>query len=275
MKRVIDRVVPAIPTTDGAGVHLNRLLSLPQVKSFDPFLMLDFFHTTDTKPGPGFPWHPHRGIITITYMLEGAIEHEDSMGNHGKISAGGVQWMKAASGIIHQEMPHPSENGNAGLQFWLNLPANEKMSAPDYGDILSEDIPEIATDGAKVRVIAGSFSEKRGPLSFPITNPLMLDCHLGANKRVSFETDASMNVFLIGLDGEVRLEGEAITNGAATLLKKGTEITLEASEQGGRCMIVGGIKLEESIAWRGPIVMNNNEELDTAFLEYQQGTFIK
>lgn len=271
----IKQIVSATPTTDGAGVQLKRLLSLPQVKAFDPFLMLDLFQSKDSSPGPGFPWHPHRGIITITYMLTGSIEHEDSLGNHGIVSAGGVQWMKAASGIVHQEMPLPSDEGIKGFQFWLNLAAADKMSTPEYGDIQQIDIPTVSFEGVTVRVIAGDLDGVTGPLYFPGTEPELYDYTIAPSQRVICPVAEDKNYFLIGVHGSLSLGDENIPNEEAILLDSGDTISLTASKQGARVLLVGGRKLEEPIAWRGPIVMNSEKELNQAFYEYQQGTFIK
>lgn len=276
MNRNIVETVPAKPTTDGAGVQLNRLLSYPQIKKYDPFLMLDYFSNPSTTPGPGFPWHPHRGIITISYMLEGSIEHEDSLGNKGIIQAGGVQWMKAASGIVHKEMPKPGSKGIAGLQFWLNLPAKEKMSAPAYGDLNIEAIPRVnPADGVTISVIAGQIAGIKGPLNFSTTEPEMYDIQFRANREIRINTTEAKNFFIIGIEGTVFIDDKAISNHEASLLSYGESVTFITKEEGGRVLLVGGNTLEEPIAWEGPIVMNSQEELRTAFMEYQNGTFLK
>lgn len=274
LKNVI-KTVNANSTTDGAGVRLHRLLSLPQVKEFDPFLMLDNFKSHDPNPGPGFPWHPHRGIITISYLLRGSMKHEDSLGNCGTVGPGGVQWMKAAHGIVHQEMPQPDATGIEGFQFWLNLPASEKLSQPDYGDIPASEIPEINPDtGSTVRVIAGKLHHVEGPLKVAHTEPEMFHISLKKNSALILPTSQEKNYFLIGIDGDMYVGDHLLSNGEASLLGEGEELRLSSRNENASCMLVGGRMLKEPIAWRGPIVMNTSEELDEAFAAYADGSFL-
>lgn len=274
--RNVIKTVSANVTTDGAGVRLHRLLSLPQVKEFDPFLMLDHFKSHDPNPGPGFPWHPHRGIITISYLLRGSMKHEDSLGNSGTVGPGGVQWMKAAHGIVHQEMPQPDATGIEGFQFWLNLPASEKLSHPDYGDIPSSEIPEIMPDSScTVRVIAGTLHHVEGPLKVAQTEPEMFHVSLKKNSSITIPTSQEKNYFLIGIDGDLYIGGHLVSNGDASLLGDGEELCIDSRNENTSFMLVGGKKLQEPIAWRGPIVMNTREELDEAFAAYQDGSFLK
>lgn len=275
MERSVELTVIGNNTTDGDGVALKRIFSLPQVRKFDPFLMLDSFGTESTTPGPGFPWHPHRGIITISYMICGEIEHEDSLGNHGKIGAGGVQWMKAASGIVHQEVPHPGPQGIRGFQFWLNLGADEKMSVPDYGDIPASLIPTIfPAEGVTISVIAGTVLNTTGPMNFPRTNPEMIVITLEQGSSISLMADLEKNFFAVGISGSPEIDGSIIVPQTANLLTSGSYVTIRAQEKS-QLMLVGAIPLGEPIAWAGPIVMNDNDELDEAFREYREGTFVK
>lgn len=275
MERTVELTVAGRDTTDGDGVSLKRIISLPHVRKFDPFLMLDSFGTESSIQGPGFPWHPHRGIITISYMITGEIEHEDSLGNVGRIGAGGVQWMKAASGIVHKEMPRPSKNGIRGLQFWLNLGADDKMSDPDYGDIADSDIPSVSpVEGVTVDVIAGSLFSVTGPVKFTRTFPEMYVITMNPGSVISIPANFEKNFFVVGISGSPSIAGKTIDPHTANLLSTGTVVTLRASELS-KCMIVGAVPLGEPIAWEGPIVMNSHEELAEAFHEFHTGTFVK
>lgn len=273
--RSVIKTVSANATTDGAGVRLHRLLSLPQVKEFDPFLMLDHFRSHDPNPGPGFPWHPHRGIITISYLLRGSMKHEDSLGNCGTVGPGGVQWMKAAQGIIHQEMPQPDATGIEGFQFWLNLPASEKLSQPDYGDIPPSEIPEITLEtGCSARVIAGTLHSVEGPLKVATTKAEIFHISLAKNSTLLLPTNQEKNYFLVGLDGDVYVGDHLLSNGEVSLLGHGEELCIHSGNENAALLLVGGKRLNEPIAWRGPIVMNTREELDEAFEAYQNGSFL-
>ncbi len=275
MERSIELTVTGHDTTDGDGVSLKRILSLPHVRTFDPFLMLDSFGTDSTVRGPGFPWHPHRGIITISYMVTGEIEHEDSMGNHGMIGAGGVQWMKAASGIVHQEMPHPGKQGIRGLQFWLNLSSEEKMSDPDYGDIPASQIPIVSpVSGVKVAILAGKQFDYTGPMHFSRTEPEMIVVTLEPDSVINLPANSQKNFFVVGISGNAIIGDKKIAPHTANLLSPGDTVTISSKEKS-QVMLVGAIPLEEPIAWEGPIVMNSREELTLAFREFREGTFVK
>jgi quercetin 2,3-dioxygenase len=275
MERKITEIIQGHATTDGDGVSLKRILSHPQVKLVDPFLMLDSFGSEDTTPGPGFPWHPHRGIVTISYMIKGSMHHEDSLGNNGMITTGGVQWMKAASGIIHQEMPKPGPTGISGFQFWLNLPATEKMSDPDYGDILSETFPVVTPhEGVQVKVIAGEFEGVQGLVHFKITEPEFYEITLQKDACVTIPTPEKKNFFAVGIEGNASVDGVRIPNKEASLLSEGDSVVITAQEDT-RLLLVGGNRLEEPIAWNGPIVMNTQKELSLAFDELNSNSFVK
>ncbi len=275
MNRKIVSVVSGQAATDGDGVSLKRILSHPHVDQFDPFLMLDSFGSDSPAPGPGFPWHPHRGMVTISYLLKGSIEHEDSMGNQGTITAGGAQWMKAASGVIHQETPLPGSKGIRGFQFWLNLPASEKMSDPDYGDIQSDEFAVVEpNEGGAVKVIAGEFGGEKGLLGFVGTEPEFYDISLEKGRSISIETSIEKNFFLVGIAKGAVIDGEAVNPHEASLLSGGDSVMISAREDS-RVLLVGGNKLKESVAWSGPIVMNTQAELRMAFDELKNGSFVK
>lgn len=268
----------SIPKQDGAGVHLLKAFGIQHIPSFDPFLMLDHFGADDPAHYQmGFPWHPHRGIETITYVLQGEVEHGDSLGNMGVIGAGDVQWMTAGSGIIHQEMPRGNAEGKLwGLQLWSNLPASHKMMPPRYQEIRHGDIPIVEVDGAQVKVICGVVAGTQGPVKDIISDPAYLDISLPAGGRLALPVPADHNVFAYVLEGAGIFFESGEEQQARRLLHFGAGDTiLINSSTGTRFILVYGIPINEPIAWRGPIVMNTQQELDTAFEEYQLGTFVK
>ena len=277
MERSVARIISASPVIEGAGVHLNRVFGFSEVELFDPFLLLDDFRSdTPAHYLKGFPWHPHRGIETITYVLKGNVEHGDSLGNSGNISSGDVQWMTAGSGIVHQEMPKGDQDGAMhGFQLWANLPAQHKMTAPRYQEITAAQIPELEVDGARVKVIAGEFDTTRGPVSDIFTDPEYLDISVPAQGgfQRSFPTDHT--VVLYAIAGSGTTTATTVTNRQLVLYGPGEEISVNAGPEGIRFLLLSGKPLREPIAWRGPIVMNSQEELETAFREYRDGTFIK
>jgi redox-sensitive bicupin YhaK (pirin superfamily) len=275
------------PTMEGAGVRLNRAFGFHETPRLDPFLLLDAFHSENPDDyRKGFPWHPHRGIETITYILDGEVEHGDSMGNRGLISAGDVQWMTAGSGIIHQEMPKGDGKGEMwGFQLWSNLPARSKMMDPRYQEVKQSQIPVVKTpDGATVRVIAGEAAGARGPVREIVTDPLFLDVTLPAGKSFVQPVPANHNAFAYVIDGEGYFEPrETLAReapdkyGEGSLLLYGSGDTVEASagKKSVRFLLVAGKPLREPIAWYGPVVMNTQKELETAFEEFGKGTFVK
>ncbi len=277
MERNAARIISASPVLEGAGVHLNRVFGFSEVELFDPFLLLDDFRSdTPAHYLKGFPWHPHRGIETITYVLKGDVEHGDSLGNSGTISSGDVQWMTAGSGIVHQEMPKGDKAGAMhGFQLWANLPAKSKMTAPRYQEITAAQIPEIVVDGARIKVIAGECEGTRGPVTDIFTEPEYLDITLAENGQFQRLTPADHTVVLYAIDGSGTSAGAGVSNRQLVLYGSGSEIRVQAGPQGLRFLLLSGKPLNEPIAWRGPIVMNTEEELQTAFREYQEGTFIK
>jgi quercetin 2,3-dioxygenase len=296
--RAIKRIVESQPTVEGAGVKLRRAFGFGDTDATDPFLLFDDFR--NERPADyikGFPWHPHRGIETITYVLSGTVMHGDSLGNSGTLGAGDVQWMTAGSGILHQEMPQGDPNGRMhGFQLWANLPSALKMTKPRYQDVLGKDVPEIVEDdGTRVRVVVGDFWGKRGPVEGIAADPQYLDISVPAGKRRTFAVDTRRNAFAYVFEGDGTFRDASDPKGVLTdqpgpvehvirektgnrslvLFGSGDEVTVQAGEQGIRFLLVSGKPLEEPVAWYGPIVMNTKEELRQAVAELQNGTFIK
>ena len=296
--RPIKRVTQAQPAIEGAGVRLRRAFGFGNTNDFDPFLLLDDFRNENPEDYlAGFPWHPHRGIETITYVLAGTVEHGDSLGNSGSLRAGDVQWMTAGSGILHQEMPKGNERGQMhGFQLWANLPSSLKMTAPRYQDVPSRDIPEVIDDdGTRVRVVCGEFWGKTGPVDGIAADPRYLDVSVPPGRRKTLPVETSRHAFAYVFEGAgtfrdaseptaVRTEDVGSTGSAVleetgdrslVLFGSGDEVTVQAGDLGIRFLLVSGQPLEEPVAWRGPIVMNTDDELRQAYAELQDGTFIK
>ena len=276
--RTIKRILKGTPTLEGAGVHLRRIFGHAEQPLFDPFLMLDDFRSdTPEHFTKGFPWHPHRGIETITYILKGDVEHGDSLGNKGIISAGDVQWMTAGSGIVHQEMPKGDAAGAMhGFQLWANLPAGRKMMAPRYNDITAENIPEVAlADGVRIKVIAGTVGQTSGPMTDIVINPELMDCTVPDGVTYVHRTGPDYTAFIYVIGGAGRVGDTHVENGTLVLFDSGPWFSVAAAGGPVRFLIMTGKPLGEPIAWGGPIVMNTQAELDTAFREYREGTFIK
>jgi len=292
--RPVKRTVDARPTLEGAGVRLRRAFGFGNTEEFDPFLLLDDFRNERPEDyRAGFPWHPHRGIETITYVLAGTVEHGDSLGNSGAITSGDVQWMTAGRGIVHQEMPQGDADGRMhGFQLWANLPSSLKMTAPRYQEVLSRDVPEVTDDdGTKVRVICGSMWGKQGPVDGIAADPSYLDVWVPPGKRKSLPVETQLHAFAYVFDGAgsfrdasdplaAPTEGAdgkvspAVDNRTLVLFDRGDEVTVQAGEQGIRFLLVSGKPLREPVAWHGPIVMNTHEELQQAFEQYRNGTFL-
>lgn len=276
--RKIKRILTRQPTMEGAGVHLNRLFGHSEAPTLDPFLMLDDFRSdTPEHYLMGFPWHPHRGIETITYVLKGDVEHGDSLGNKGTISSGDVQWMTAGSGIVHQEMPKGDADGSMhGFQLWTNLPSSQKMMPPKYRDIKADQVPEILVqNGVNIKVIAGNINGTKGPMDDIVIDPEFLDCTVAEGKTFVHEVNPSYTAFIYVIAGKGTTDGRPIENGTLILYGKGDHLSIQAADEPLRFLLLSGSPLKQPVAWRGPIVMNTQEELDTAFQEYQDGTFIK
>ena len=274
--RSIRKVVTGSHQTDGAGVHLVRVIGRGDVEAFDPFLMLDAFDSRDPKDYiRGFPWHPHRGIETVTYLIEGDIEHRDSLGNGGHILNGGCQWMTAGGGILHREMPQAAPR-MLGLQLWINLPCKDKFAPPQYRDLSGARIPRVQEAGVCVGVIAGHYGKTAGPTQGDYVKTTMLDVALEPGARFRLSTDALATLFIYLVEGAGRFgdSDKEIASHQALLFGEGDEFAAQAGENGVRFVLVAGRPLREPIAWGGPIVMNTREELDQAFEEIDNGTFI-
>ncbi len=297
--RPVTKTKLATPTTEGAGVHLHRAFGFGDPKRMDPFLLFDDFrgeHPDDYLRG--FPWHPHRGIETITYVLAGSVDHGDSLGNRGTLKGGDVQWMTAGSGILHQEMPKGNARGQMhGFQLWANLPASLKMTPPRYQDVTASDIPEITDDdGTLVRVIVGSFWGKTGPVDGIAADPQYLDIWVPARRRKVFKVDTYRNTFAYVFEGsgnfrdasrprgvllEKEVAGEELNirdmSGNRTLIEfgAGDEVSVQAGDDGLRFLLISGAPLQEPVAWHGPIVMNTQAELQQAMADLRNGTFIR
>ena len=297
--RPVKRIVTSQPTMEGAGVKLHRAFGFGDTGEFDPFLLLDDFRNDRPEDySAGFPWHPHRGIETITYVLAGTVDHGDSLGNKGKLGAGDVQWMTAGSGILHQEMPQGDARGRMhGFQLWANLPSSLKMTSPRYQDVPAIEIPQVEDDdGTRVRVICGEFWGKRGPVDGIAADPRYLDVSVPAGRRKTLKVETDRHAFAYvfagsgafressrpfgvltekeGADGET-LVRERTGNRSLVLFDRGDEVTVEAGEDGIRFLLVSGKPIEEPVAWYGPIVMNTEAELQQAVGELRKGTFIK
>ncbi|MFZ3175331.1 MAG: pirin family protein [Thiobacillus sp.] len=274
--RRIRQRIPASEVTEGAGVTVHRSIGTPALRNLDPFLMLDHFGSDDPDEYiAGFPDHPHRGFITFTYMLDGHMEHRDSMGNRGDLRAGGVQWMKAASGVIHSEMPQQTDGLMRGFQLWINLPASEKMSDPAYQEFSAAAIPEVIRNGARVRVLAGEFDGTRGVIDDPATDVLYLDVLLAAGADFSLPLNDVRNTFVYVFEGSARLAGEALTQHTLAVLGSGDTVEIAAGEAGARFILVAGRPLGEPVVQYGPFVMNSREEIEQAVADYRDGRLVR
>lgn len=280
--RRIREILKGKPTLEGAGVHLHRVFGFDEVPRLDPFLLLDDFRSDVPEHYlKGFPWHPHRGIETITYVLAGEVEHGDSLGNRGTIGPGDVQWMTAGSGIIHQEMPQGDTLGRMhGFQLWANLPSREKMMAPRYRDLASAHIPQVnGPEGVSIKIICGEVDGVRGPVGDIVIEPEYLDVTLPAGAAFCHATRPGHTVFAYVIDGQGvfgEQPGEASAdNRTLVVFDAGDEIRALAGDSGVRFLLIAGKPLGEPVAWQGPIVMNTQTELRVAFEEYRRGTFIK
>ncbi len=297
--RPVKRVVQSTATIEGAGVRLRRAFGFGETAETDPFLLLDDFR--NDRPSDylaGFPWHPHRGIETITYVLNGTVEHGDSLGNTGTLGAGDVQWMTAGRGIMHQEMPKGDDRGRMhGFQLWANLPSSLKMTAPRYQDVPATAIPEIVDDdGTRVRIVCGEFWGKRGPVDGVAANPRYLDVFVSAGIRKTLPVEIERHAFAYvfegdgkfasaskpfgvlsekQIDGEEVLFREPVGDRSLVVFDRGDEVTVQAGERGIRFLLVSGKPIKEPVAWYGPIVMNTQAELQQAVAELRSGTFIQ
>jgi quercetin 2,3-dioxygenase len=279
--RKIRKILLSQTTMEGAGVRLKRAFGFAEVPLFDPFLLLDDFRSDNPDHYlKGFPWHPHRGIETITYVLNGDVEHGDSLGNKGTISSGDIQWMTAGSGIIHQEMPKGDRDRRMmGFQLWANLPAADKMMPPRYRDIKAADIPEMRLDsGTTIKIICGRVGETLGPVRDIVTEPEYLDITVPPHSTYDHETPIGHTVFVYVIEGQACFSEDrkdVFDNGTVILFADGENVVVTTGDESVRFLFVTGKPLREPVAWRGPIVMNTQQELDKAFAEYSQGTFIR
>jgi redox-sensitive bicupin YhaK (pirin superfamily) len=301
--RPVKRIVQATPTIEGAGVRLRRAFGFGETSEFDPFLLFDDFRNENPADYlAGFPWHPHRGIETITYVLAGSVDHGDSLGNRGSLAAGDVQWMTAGSGILHQEMPQGDQHGRMhGFQLWANLPASLKMTTPRYQDVSSADVPEVVDDdGTRVRVVCGSFWGATGPVDGIAADPLYLDVSVAPGRQRTLPVETSRHAFAYVFAGSgsfrnassprdvktdpigqadavagLTADAQETGNRSLVLFDSGDEVTVQAGETGIRFLLVSGKPIEEPVAWYGPMVMNTNEEIQQALTELREGTFIK
>ena len=297
--RPITEIRRANPTMEGAGVHLHRAFGFQDPSELDPFLLFDDFRNDHPQNYMrGFPWHPHRGIETITYVLAGSVEHSDSLGNSGKLGPGSVQWMTAGSGILHQEMPLGNAKGQMhGFQLWGNLPSSLKMTDPRYQDVAATEIPEVIDDdGTRVRVVVGEFWGCKGPVDGIAAEPQYLDISVPAGVQKTFKVDTYRRAFAYVFEGmgkfadasqptgillEKEVGGEEVNirdlSGDRTLIKFGTgdEVTVQAGPEGVRFLLISGAPIDEPVAWHGPIVMNTQDELRQAMRDLNNGTFIK
>jgi len=277
-QRTIRKIVTGTTQYDGAGVKLVRVVGRPDVHDFDPFLMMDAFDSTDPSDYiKGFPWHPHRGIETITYLIYGDIEHGDSLGNKGSILDGSCQWMTAGGGILHQEMPKPAER-MLGVQLWLNLPRKDKMTDPKYHDIQPGMIPKIEEEGCTISVIAGNYKGHEGAAQGEHVKMTFLDVNMQGESSFKWETPRDHTLFVYIIEGEgwfSKTDEQLLYSRRAVLFNEGEVFFARASEKGMRFLLFSGLPLKEPVAWGGPIVMNTREELALAFQQIDDGTFVK
>lgn len=275
--RTIQQIIPAIDTSDGAGVRLKRSIGQRQTLRLDPFLMLDAFNSANADDYiAGFPPHPHRGFETVTYMLNGSMIHRDHMGNEGELVAGGVQWMTAGRGVIHEERPQRSEGLMRGFQLWVNLPAREKMKPAHYQNIEPEQVPQVTLPGGgQARVIAGSLDlgdrVVTGPVSGVVADPVYLDLRLQPNEHFSYPVPATHNLFLYPYEGALEVDGRRISADQAVVLGNGDEVSVQASASGASFLLLAGKPIGEPISQYGPFVMNTPEEIDQAISDYRAG----
>lgn len=274
-KRNVEKLIRGRRTIDGAGVSLIRIFGYGDTKDMDPFLMLDAFDSSNSEDYiKGFPWHPHRGIETVTYLLDGVIEHGDSLGNKGIIGPGDCQWMTAGSGIIHQEMPKASDRLR-GLQLWVNLPQKDKMTTPKYNGIEADEVPAVNEAEVTVKVIAGHYKDVDGAFQPEFVKINYLDVEIGMNSKWTYNSDRELNQFMYILEGRGTVGSDNIEEHSCLLLGPGEELEIVTGDASIRFVLLEGYRLGEPIAWGGPIVMNTKEELNLAFKELDDGTFIK
>ncbi len=277
--RKIGVILRKRPTLEGAGVRLNRIFGFSQQNTFDPFLLLDDFSGENPEDYlKGFPNHPHRGIETITYIISGNVEHQDSLGNKGNICDGEVQWMTAGSGIIHQEMPLDAGKPLQGFQLWANLPKSHKMMDPRYRDVTTDQIPcEEVAKGVTIKVVAGSYNGIKGPVQDVVTKPIYFDVSMEPNSVFEYKIQEENTAFVYLFEGKAKFgrDEKEVETGHLIELIAGDTIKITTGDSNARMLFISGKPIKEPVAWYGPIVMNTQQELETAFREYRNGTFIK
>lgn len=274
--RTVSQLVRAMAVSEGAGVTVHRTIGTPALRNLDPFLMLDHFGSDDPDEYiAGFPDHPHRGFITFTYMLDGHMLHQDSMGNRGDLRAGGAQWMKAASGVIHSEMPQQSNGLMRGFQLWINLPAAEKMSDPAYQEFSPEHIPEVRQDGARVKLLMGEYAGRTGPIRDEATQVQYLDVSLDAGRSFSHVLNPQHTAFVYVFEGDARLGGTALPQHSLAVLGPGDTVEIGAGAGGARFILVSGKPVREPIVQYGPFVMNTREEIEQAMRDYRDNALVR
>lgn len=274
--RNISQIVPALEVTEGAGVSVFRSIGTPARRNLDPFLMLDQFSTDNPDDYiAGFPDHPHRGFNTFTYMLDGHMQHHDSMGNRGDLGPGGAQWMKAGSGVIHSEMPQQLSGRMRGFQLWVNLPAAQKMTAPAYQEIRPEAVPVIGTEDASIRLLAGTLREWQGPVKDPNTEVQYLDVSLSAGKTFRHTLPEKHRAFVYVFEGSARIGDREIAQQHLAVLDEGDQIELVSGEHAARFLLVAGKTIGEPIVQYGPFVMNTRDEIEQAIADYRDGRLVR
>jgi redox-sensitive bicupin YhaK (pirin superfamily) len=275
-KRNVTQIVTASTVSEGAGVTVHRTIGTPALRQLDPFLMLDHFGSD--RPDEyiaGFPDHPHRGFVTLTYMLDGHMLHRDSMGNHGDLRAGGAQWMKAASGIIHSEMPQQTAGLMRGFQLWINLPAREKMTDPAYRDIAPQEIPTVEAAGMRVKVLSGEYGGENGPVHDPATALQYLDVALAAGGRFAHRIDPALSLVLYPFEGDARVGETRVAMHSLAVLSGSEELEVMAGGAGTRFIVVAGRPIGEPVVQYGPFVMNTREEIEQAYADYRDGRLVR
>ncbi|MDH5765960.1 MAG: pirin family protein [Gammaproteobacteria bacterium] len=273
--RTIKQKLKAMEVTEGAGVSVHRTIGTPALKNLDPFLLLDHFSSSDPDDYiAGFPDHPHRGFVTLTYMLDGHMLHQDSMGNRGDLRAGGAQWMKAASGVIHSEMPQQSEGLMRGFQLWINLPAAEKMSDPEYQEYSPAAIPLVKTDQVQVRVVCGDYNGQTSVINDPITRVKYLDVSLEPGSEFIYDIDTSFNSFIYVFEGDARCGDEPVLKHTLLVLGDGDRVVIHANGEACRFVLIAGLPVNEPVVQYGPFVMNTREEIERAFNDYRDGKLV-
>ncbi len=275
-KRAVKQLVQATPVSEGAGVTVYRTIGTPVLRNLDPFLMMDYFNSDDPDEYiAGFPDHPHRGFNTFTYMLEGHMLHKDSMGNQGDLCAGGVQWMKAASGVIHSEMPQQTQGMMRGFQLWVNLPASEKMSEPAYQEFSAENIPVVTTEDYQLKVLIGDFDGQHGPVDDPNTHVQYFDISLKAGKSFTKKLESSLQAFVYVFEGDARIGDTILPQHSFVVLDSGESFDISATNNQMRFLLVAGQPLKEPIVQYGPFVMTSQEEIQQAFIDFREGNLVR